>query len=88
MKKYTTITVEEVVDKLDKLYCNNCGKECDFEKEQVVEVKVKWGYNSKKDLEIHEFELCEDCYDDIVADFTMPVTVKADELMLDISEFE
>lgn len=36
-------------------------------------VKVSWGYWSKnKDTQMHEWELCEACYDAFVATFAVP----------------
>ena len=61
------------------LRCNQCGKV--FEKkrelyqEDFFEARKEWGYFSKKDFTIHEFLLCEDCYDRLTAGFQVPVRV-------------
>jgi ribosomal-protein-alanine N-acetyltransferase len=34
-----------------------------------------WGYFSKKDLQTHRFNLCEDCYDSMVDKFVIPMTI-------------
>ena len=60
--------------------CNACGRTIVFEngimKEDVFEAVKEWGYFSGKDLEIHRFNLCEQCYDGIVSKFVIPVNVK------------
>lgn len=60
--------------------CNQCGKELKIEKgilkEDCFQVKKEWGYFSQKDLEIHEFCLCEACYDKWTAGFLIPLKKK------------
>ena len=62
------------------LFCNMCGKEINMEKnlpqEGVLAVEKNWGYFSEKDGEIHSFDLCERCYDRLILEFKIPVTVK------------
>lgn len=62
------------------LFCNMCGKEIKMEydrpKEDVVTVEKAWGYFSEKDGEYHSFELCEACYDRLVAQFKIPLTIR------------
>lgn len=57
--------------------CNQCGKELEIKKgilqEDCLKVVKEWGYFSQKDLEIHEFCLCEACYDAWIAGFQLPV---------------
>ena len=57
--------------------CNACGKQIYFDKgimkEDVFEAAKEWGYFSEKDTEIHRFNLCEICYDNIVSGFIIPV---------------
>lgn len=63
-----------------KIICNKCGKEIfidnDIPTEEVLSVEKEWGYFSNKDNEIHRFELCETCYDELVAGFKHPVEIK------------
>ena len=58
-------------------YCSSCGRKLKSEngilQEDALFVKKNWGYFSRKDLETHEFVLCEDCYDAMVARFAKPV---------------
>ena len=41
----------------------------------ALSFRAEWGYFSGKDGESHRFELCEKCYDMIVADFMIPVEI-------------
>lgn len=60
-----------------KFYCNACGRELAAKKgilhEDALAVCKDWGYFSKKDLEIHTFMLCEQCYDKMISGFRIPV---------------
>ena len=60
--------------------CNVCGKVLKSEngilKEDAFEAVKEWGYFSKKDLEVHKFVMCEECYDSFVKSFAVPVTVE------------
>lgn len=59
--------------------CNACGRKLDVQqgvlREDALIVKKNWGYFSRKDLEVHEFVLCEACYDEMIAGFQKPVTI-------------
>lgn len=73
MRKY----LDEKNDELISVFCNNCGKELLVEngilKEGCFEVDNVFGYFSKKDGQIHSFDLCEDCYDKMITGFKIPV---------------
>jgi len=62
-----------------ELFCNVCGKMIKVEqgilKEDVFEVSKEWGYFSKNDLEIHKFNICEDCYEKMISSFKLPIEV-------------
>ena len=62
------------------IFCNMCGREIKMEndraREGVLSVEKAWGYFSEKDGEVHSFDLCEKCYDRLVNQFEIPVTVK------------
>lgn len=62
------------------LYCNCCGKMLKVEngilKEDAFEASKEWGYFSKRDMEVHHFNLCEECYEKLVSNFKIPVEVK------------
>lgn len=67
-------------DKDKKIICNKCGRELSEEagllREGVCTVEVDWGYFSHKDGERHQFDLCEECYDELVKSFRIPIRVK------------
>lgn len=61
------------------IYCNCCGNIIDdvrFPKKDYLKVEKAWGYFSEKDLEIHEFYLCEECYNNIISKFKVPPSIK------------
>lgn len=59
--------------------CNRCKKvlksDKDFLKEGVFSADYAFGYFSRKDGTRHRFDLCEDCYDEIIGSFEIPVDV-------------
>ena len=63
--------------KLIKIICDQCGASEDVDrgliKKDFVSVEKEWGYFSGKDTQIHRFDLCEACYDRLVAGFCYPV---------------
>lgn len=60
--------------------CNACARKIKEEngilKEDIFEGKKEWGYFSRLDLKVDTFFLCEDCYEQIVSKFQIPVTRK------------
>lgn len=60
--------------------CNCCGKTLKVEngilKEDAFEATKEWGYFSERDLEIHHFNLCEECYDKLISEFKIPVDIR------------
>ena len=62
------------------IFCNMCGKEIKMEndraREGVLSVEKLWGYFSEKDGEVHSFDLCEACYDRLIAQFQIPITIR------------
>ncbi|MDE6313708.1 MAG: hypothetical protein K2M46_08855 [Lachnospiraceae bacterium] len=65
---------------LVNIWCNCCGKELKLEneivKEGVFSGDINWSFFSGKDGEHHSFDLCENCYDRIVKEFKLPVSVR------------
>ena len=63
---------------LEKVLCNCCGRELAMTGRHVAEgvmhVVKDWGFFSEKDLVRHEFDMCEQCYDKMTAEFQIPVT--------------
>lgn len=73
-------------NELLEVTCNKCGKTIKVEsgiiKEGCVSTETLFGYFSKKDGVRHKFDLCEECYDKIIADFTMPVEASEENELL------
>ncbi len=71
MRQYKENTQQ--IYEIDKIICNKCGKEIKVTggvaREDSLHVTKRWGYFSNKDNQEDEFDLCEDCYDDLVASF-------------------
>lgn len=67
--------------KLAQVVCNRCGKSLKVEdgrlKEGCFSATAAFGYFSRKDGSIHRFDLCEDCYDSVIAQFSVPVEEEA-----------
>ena len=65
---------------LELVTCNRCGKALKVEKgffrEGALEVEKNWGYFSRKDGQTHKFDLCEDCYDELLRGFLVPPAVE------------
>lgn len=63
-----------------ELNCNVCGKKIVIEygvfKEDMFEAQKEWGYFSKYDLEVHKFNICEECYDRMIASFKIPIEIR------------
>ncbi|MEG0108910.1 MAG: hypothetical protein RR705_08670 [Lachnospiraceae bacterium] len=74
MRQYKTKEVKAV----EKIFCNQCGKEIPVANGQpeqgVFSVDYEWGYFSNKDGEKHSFDLCEECYDKMIAGFLTPAS--------------
>ncbi len=82
MKKYT----EGKECELMLVCCNLCGRELKVEngilKEGCFHGENKFGYFSTKDNELHSFDLCENCYRKMIAQFRIPVDVEPVEEFL------
>ena len=63
--------------KLMKVVCNKCGRQLKLEngylKEFCFTADTTFGYFSRKDGITHHFDLCEECYDALTAQFEVPV---------------
>lgn len=59
--------------------CNCCGKVLEMKdgilQEDALIVRKEWGYFSRKDLEVHQLVLCEDCYDEWAGKLLIPPAV-------------
>ena len=65
---------------LETVICNCCGKKLAVRdgvlREGGLPVEHTWDYFSEKDGEIHRFDLCEECYDEIIGTFRISVEVE------------
>lgn len=61
------------------VYCNSCGKLLKAEngilKEDAFEATKEWGYFSRRDMEVHHFNLCEECYEKMISQFVIPIEI-------------
>lgn len=65
--------------KKTSIACNSCGRTLCMEKgilkEDAIQVTKEWGFFSSRDLEIHKFTICEECYDSIISNFKIPIEI-------------
>lgn len=73
MKKYNG-------NEVTAAFCNCCGNKMIVEhgiiKEGAFVAEILWGYFSEKDGELHNFDMCEECYDRMTEKFKIPVERK------------
>ncbi len=71
------IYMDDSEKELVSVICNKCQKKLSVKNgilaEGVFEGNQKFGYFSKKDGIRHSFDLCEECYDKMIAEFAIPV---------------
>ena len=76
MRQYQIKETKEI----KKIICNQCGKEIPvvdgYPREGVFSADQEWGYFSEKDGERHSFDLCEECYDRLLASFKVPADIE------------
>ena len=59
-----------------QIYCNCCGRVINVDgksREDYLQVRKVWNYFSSKDLTGQSFSMCEECYDQMIANFKIPV---------------
>lgn len=63
---------------LDRIICNGCGRvivvKGGMPMEGVFQARQVWEYMSGKDGEVDDFDLCEECYDQMTRKFRIPLT--------------
>ena len=76
MQKYSEQGSRELID----IRCNCCGRPMRVErgivKEGCLHIKVPFGFFTERDGQVHEFDLCESCYNKIIAGFEIPVAIE------------
>ena len=62
---------------VETVICNCCGKKLAVRegivREGVLRVDHAWDYFSEKDGEVHHFDICEECYDQLIRTFKIPL---------------
>lgn len=82
MRRYDSDSNKQLV----QVVCNQCKKELKLEngyiKEGCFTADFCFGYFSARDGMRHKFDLCEDCYNRMIAGFKIPVEeVSENELL-------
>lgn len=76
MRKYS----EEAKRELLEMTCNKCGRKMKVDKgivgQGALSISYGWGYFSRKDGETHSFDICEECYDDLIKSFIIPIDIE------------
>lgn len=71
------VYLDEKDKELVTVICNQCGKELWIEngilKEECIHVVHDFGFFGQRDGETHSFDLCEECYNKVIAKFQLPV---------------
>ena len=64
---------------LTAVVCNCCGRNLvvanGIVREGVAHICAEWDYFSEKDGENHKFDICEECYDRLLAGFKYPAMI-------------
>ena len=65
---------------LESMICNCCGKKLNVEngivREGVIMVDHAWDFFSEKDGDVHHWDMCEACYDQMTSQFLLPPDVE------------
>lgn len=60
------------------LVCNKCKKNIKKNLhnyyDDFLKIEKRWGYHSSFDNEVHYFNLCENCYNELINSFLIPIT--------------
>lgn len=67
---------EKLASQVDDVVCDVCGESCkkDYNIENA-ELNAHWGYESGRDLQKYEIDLCEKCFDKTL-EFINSIAVK------------
>ena len=73
-----TETVEVRTTVIDCVVCNCCGKEiANHWGGDYLHVSKTWGYFSNYDEEVHEFDICQECYENFIKTFKVRIAVES-----------
>lgn len=77
MRKYKDTDMQKNLP--DQVWCNKCGKKLSvkdgFVREGCFHVTYSFEYFSRKDGTKHTWDLCENCYDEMLQGFVLPAEV-------------
>ena len=73
--------VNTKIQEIDEVICNYCGNKIDTDslgyRKDYIHIEKRWGYNSEKDGDFTEIDICEKCFDKILNDCkVMPKTIE------------
>lgn len=71
MREYQTVMRENA--ELSKVICNGCGREIPLTQADYFHGEKTWGYFSAQDGRRDSFDLCEDCYQKMLAGFRVKI---------------
>lgn len=65
MRKYKTRKRQTLTD----ICCDVCSASCKtpLDDYEVATLSAQWGYHSRQDGESYHLDLCEDCFEDVLA---------------------
>ncbi len=78
-KAYTSKLVETTT----KIECNKCGDPIHTSVEEYYEGYHRGGYNSYRDGNEYEFDICEDCLFEFIDSFEIKALTRESELIYD-----
>ncbi len=77
MKTYKHKKVTEVIEEVDTVICNCCGKtEKDPNYQTITDISISFGYGSSHDGDRWFMDLCDECLENITDSFKYPIKIK------------
>ena len=71
MREYQAAMREE--KEVSKVVCNGCGREIPLEQADYFHGEKTWGYFSEQDGRQDSFDLCENCYREMIDGFRVKI---------------
>lgn len=64
------------VVRVTDVVCNKCGQTCRRgDSYEALKARVTWGLSSPKGSVSHQWEMCRECHDELIATFLIPPVV-------------
>ncbi len=67
------------------ILCNKCGKKINFKhkfkRQDYLDVKKNWGYHSDYDGQVHSFQICRECYKELINSFEIKPKIKKNSFL-------